>query len=384
MPAPDSRPRGILTPDDRALLRGEVEYEHRQQYSNRRKTIRERIANGLLDFSLIWYTLRDRDRKRIFQNPAGEAGIEDAQFSHNLECLLTWVYLGLKEQNRDFEGLLTEAIEEAEEEYARKYRGESVDITVTFDVEVSRSQNIDSLIDALEEGGPVPADQLYNLLQLSRGVPIDTSELDTVRVWFRSSYPEGEKAVLESIFSEYLGVDVEVEDAENRVDLSDEGLEKDSAVIEKHRSRPEPSKIKNYTPQMADPTEESVEKIRIEANRRRDSRAPSNQSPPDESILEQAIDWHFEDEDESRPTIEQIINSDDLEQRDVAPETVVDLLEMISDPVVSTGDIATAFESTPEASQEVLSKAADQGELTKHSVRDDDGDLFTVWSLSSA
>jgi len=95
---------------------------------------------------------------------------------------------------------LVRAIEEAEKDFARKYFGETVEISVSFDVDVIRSHDIDTLITQIESGGPVLANRLYDLLQLSKGVPIDVDDLTTLRVWFKSGYPDGEKAVLETLF----------------------------------------------------------------------------------------------------------------------------------------------------------------------------------------
>lgn len=72
-----TRDRGILSPEDRAFL-----LEHEDSTVNRtaegRKTsserntrlrIRNRIYNALLDFTLIYLYLPERDRKLIFSNP---------------------------------------------------------------------------------------------------------------------------------------------------------------------------------------------------------------------------------------------------------------------------------------------------------------------------
>ena len=241
------RPRGILTSKDREFLRGEIEYKHQQQYSNRRRDIRERIVNSLLDFNVIQYTLQDKDRKLIFQDPAAAARVDDPLLPESIRSMLYWTYLGLKEQNYDFEGLLIEAIEQAEKDFARKYWGESVEATVRLDIDVTRRYDIDDLITAVENGGPVKANRIYDLLELSGGVPIDTSKLDTLRVWFQSAYPEGEKAVLETLFSEYLNTEVEIEDAVARVDLSELGFERESAVTDTEYSRPDPGEIKHYS-----------------------------------------------------------------------------------------------------------------------------------------
>lgn len=376
MAADYSRPRGILTPRDRELLRGEIEYEHRQQYSNRYKDIRARIANGLLDFSLIRYALRDRDRKRIFRDPAGESGADSVSLTDSLRAMLSWTYLGLREQNYDFETILVEAIEEAEADFARKYWGESVDITVTYNVETDRSQDIGDLITLIEEGGPVPANRLYNLLQLSRGVPIDISELDVVRVWFDSSYPEGEKAVLETIFSEYLGVSVEIEDAEDRVDVVD----LDNAVTD-DKPRLDPTVVKNHSLPTDVQQKRTMKEIKRKENTRLNKRGNSGYDDGD-SPSDQFIDEITDEGNDEPPSIEDLIDNGKLNTKAPTPEAVVELLKTVREPFLSTVDVAAVFDSAVDAASQSLAGAQKDGRVSRQSVRDTAGDHLAVWQLN--
>lgn len=376
MSADDSRPRGILTPRDRMLLRGEIEYENRQQYSNRYKDIRERIANSLLDFSLIRYALRDRDRKRIFRDPAGESGANSVSLTDSLRAMLSWTYLGLREQNYDFETILVEAIEEAEADFARKYWGESVDITVTYNVETDRSQDIGDLITLIEEGGPVPANRLYNLLQLSRGVPIDISELDVVRVWFDSSYPEGEKAVLETIFSEYLGASVEIEDAEDRVDVVD----LDNAVTD-DKPRLDPTVIKNHSLPTDVQQKRTMKEIKQKENTRLNKRGNSGYDDGD-SPSDQFIDEITDEGNDAPQSIEDLIDNGKLNTKAPTPEAVVELLKTVREPFLSTVDVAAVFDSAVDAASQSLAGAQKDGRVSRQSVRDTAGDHLAVWQLN--
>lgn len=372
----DSRPRGILTSSDRDLLRGEKELSSRQQYSNRRNTIRNRIANGLLDYSLIWYTLQDRDRKRIFRNPAGESGANNISLTDSLRAMLSWTYLGLKEQNYDFETILVEAIEDAEEDYARKYWGENIDVTVTYNVEVDRSQDIADLISLIEEGGPVPANRLYNLLQLSQGVPINTSELDVVSVWFDSSYPEGEKAVLETIFSEYIGASVEIKDAEGRVETSDF----DDAVVDETSTQPGPSVIKNHSLSTDTHKKERNEKSNNDEDKRLRKKTNTDRHRW-ESALSIALDEISVNKSPLPPVVEDFIDNERLSGEIPTPEVVVEMLRLVSDPFVSSVDIAAVFDSAVEAATQSLEKAQENGDITQQSVRDSTGGYLTIWEL---
>lgn len=371
------RPRGILTPADREFLLGLKDYNHKQQYSNRRKDIRERTANGLLDFSLLQYSLRDRDRKRIFQNPAEEAGVEEVQFQDSIQSMLYWTYLGLKEQQYDFEGLLVRAIEEAENDFARKYLGETVEISVNFDVDVSRSQGIDTLINQIESGGPVPANRLYDLLQLSKGVPIDIDDLNTLRVRFKSGYPEGEKAVLETLFSEYLGSDVEIVDAIERIDPSELGIEKDDAVINSDVSSTDPSEIKNKSSLNISVSEESIEEIKHEEMERRIRQGRKNKSDEPTSISDEAIDTIFEESDDTARSIYAVIENGSMQGQDVTPENVIEVLKDVREQIVSTEDVAAAFGCDSDIARDVLTEIS---ELKPQSVLDTQQNHLEVWT----
>lgn len=371
------RPRGILTSSDRELLLGLVEYSNKQQYSNRRNDIRERIANALLDFSLIQHSLRDRDRKRVFQDTVGEAGVDEAQFPECIRSMLYWTYLGLKEQEYDFEGLLTEAVEEAEAEYAQKYLNASVDVSVTFNVDIIRANDLSELISRIESGGPINANRLYDLLQISGGVPIDTSGLSTVRVWFKSSYPEGEKAVLETLFTEYLGVDVDIVDAEARIDPEELGAKKDSAVIESDRSLPDPSEIKNKVSFSSSASDETIEEIRDLEMERRIRQGRQTSEKDDSSPFDEVFDDLFQGEDRPPLSITSAIGDKSMGGVEVTPENVAEFIDKVQERIISTQDIAVIFDCPPEAAQSALSGVPD---LERHSVLDTHQDRLEVWS----
>lgn len=379
----EDRSRGILTKSDRNLLRGNIELKNQQQYSNRRHTIRNRIANGLLDFTVIRHLLKDKDRKRIFRDVSREAATDEVSLNESIRDLLYWVYLGMKEQNYHFEGTLTDAIEEAEEDYALNYWGQSAEVTVQFDVDVSRSYDLDGLIDRIESGGPIQANRLYDLLRLPRGVPIDTSELSEVRVWFQSSYVEGEKEVLEALFSEYLNVDVDIIDAEKRVEYD---TERDSAVISPEQSSPEPSEIKNYSPSFEADTKEAAENIRPSIKREM-RQEKQNNADNEHSILESAIDGIVEQSENSNPSIHDIIAGQDVystSEDTISPEAVKRLLEKIRDPFVSTQEIAAAFECPSDAAYHTLIHLTNENKIDRHTVIGNDGDEIEIWWISKA
>ncbi|WP_147587215.1 hypothetical protein [Halorubrum lipolyticum] len=384
MSEPEGRPRGILTPSDRDLLIGDTDYKYKQQYSDRRRTIRRRIANGILDFSSIQYLLQDKDRKRIFTNPAEAAGVEEAQFHESIRAMLYWVYFGLKEQNYDFDGLLTEAVEEAEKEFSRKYSGKSIDVSVQFDVDVTRSDDLKEIISAIEKGGPVQANRLYDLLEMSSGVPINTSELETVRVWFQSSYPKGEKAVLETMFSEYLGVEVEVKDAQARIRLDEEEGGRTNAVARSGDARPRPREIENYR----SPTDYEVDDaMRLEGMRQKREFRQSDKeisSSEDESIVGSVIDKVMANADSGPPSIHDFAverRSTEDHGGPVTSESVVEVLETIREPFVSTVEIAAACGCSLGAARQALTGLHEDRKVNRRSVVNEDGEDVIIWWL---
>lgn len=373
------RPRGILTAHNRRFLHGEVEYDYKQAYSNRRRDIRERVANGLLDFVEIRHLLSSKDRKLIFREPDELTGVDDTNIPESVEALLYWSYYGLKEQRYDFDSILTAAIEDAERDFAREYWGESIDAFVQFDVKIERKGDTETVVKKIEQGGPVNAERIYELLQIPRGVPIETSELDTVRVWFSSSYPEGEKKVLEALFKDYLGVAVEITGAVDRITEFDD---KESAVIDPDSELPDPSEIKGRpkrTP--SDQVESDMDRIlKKRAERNQDTRTSPDE--PSTSLID-VVDELAERSEGGQLTIEDVIAARETDPTAVEPitsEAVVDLLTKISDPVVSTTEVAAAIGCDEGVARHILSSLADDLVVSAREVHGDEHTM-TVWWL---
>ena len=87
------RKKAMLTTEDRRWLTGEKEYEGehaKQQRYQRRRDIRERIYNSILDFTILFHHLEEEERKKLFgsisadgtqwdvTDPALDDGIRDA------------------------------------------------------------------------------------------------------------------------------------------------------------------------------------------------------------------------------------------------------------------------------------------------------------------
>jgi len=212
-----NRPSGILTSTDREFLRAAPDYYEgenaRQSRYQRRRDIRRRIVTSLLDFQEINTYLDDEQRRKIFAEPDKSGAEDDREFRAALGSLLQWVYLGCREEGVSFEGLLSSAVSRAEEDYQRMHGGEIVDVSVDFDVEVSaKYKGVEELARALEEGEPVFARNLYKV-PMVREIPVDPEKVDVVRIQPESAQirPEREKAIVDTILQEYLGIDAEIE-----------------------------------------------------------------------------------------------------------------------------------------------------------------------------
>lgn len=212
-----NRPSGVLTSTDREFLRESGDYYEgenaRQSRYQRRRDIRGRIIASLLDFRDIRTYLDDEQRRKIFSAPEENGAEENYSFQGAIESLLGWIYLGCREGGIDFERLLEIAVAHAEEDYQRLYGGEVVDVDVDLNVEVTAAyEGIEELGRALEAGDRIRARNIYKLPMMG-DVPVDPEKVDVVRILPERAQirPEREKAIVDSILREYLGIEAEIE-----------------------------------------------------------------------------------------------------------------------------------------------------------------------------
>ncbi|WP_137286550.1 hypothetical protein [Halorussus salinisoli] len=139
------RGRGILTPSDREfLLERKTDYtEHSKK--QKRNRIRRRIRNAILDFSILFEHLEDRDRETVF-NPDDDA--RDA-YTQGITDMLAFLHLGTMGYYTPFKDMLAEGVNKAEQELAGSdYRM----VTVDFNVDPVGQIDVDEVIDKLEFG----------------------------------------------------------------------------------------------------------------------------------------------------------------------------------------------------------------------------------------
>lgn len=138
----DNRDRGILSPADRAYLRGETKLASVQSERNTRARIRNRIHDGVLDLELLVEHLSERDRKLIFEEQF--EGMDGTDAFDALVSAIAFLYRGIDDTDLSFETVLREAVNVAE---ACNDRTATVELDLTF-----QSRNADQLRHKLDEG----------------------------------------------------------------------------------------------------------------------------------------------------------------------------------------------------------------------------------------
>jgi hypothetical protein len=149
---------GFLTDRDKQFLRGEKEYSGknaRQMRYQVRQTIRERTRAAFRDFSLLYATLDESERKKIFNvtdSPLSTEGGLSRETRDGIIDMFAFLYLSLmgevgEEFGRrmqvgipEFESILEKAISKAEQDRRPEHNGVgpfvSTDLTVDVKEEV--------------------------------------------------------------------------------------------------------------------------------------------------------------------------------------------------------------------------------------------------------
>lgn len=139
------RDRGILTRSDREFLLGRKRDYTDHSKKQKRNRIRQRIQNALLDFTIVFEHLTDRDRSTVF-DPDDE---ERAAYTQGIVDLLAFLHLGTMGYSTPFKDMLAQGVHKAEQELAgSEYRM----VNVYFNVDPVGQIDVDEVIDKLERG----------------------------------------------------------------------------------------------------------------------------------------------------------------------------------------------------------------------------------------
>lgn len=175
--APEERERGILTDVDRQFLLGVKDYKTRQQNSERRGIIRDRIVNAIRDLS--YFSKLDEDyRQRVFSAVENETG--RGELRESVAALIQFLYLGIDADLEWFEETIAHGISNAERELQNDgtyYPGSSVDAGVNVDIEVTRGYDVDEIEERLRAG------QDHTLTPAEVGVLVREGRIDDEDIW---------------------------------------------------------------------------------------------------------------------------------------------------------------------------------------------------------
>ncbi|WP_254531480.1 hypothetical protein [Natrinema gelatinilyticum] len=141
--ADSDRPRGILTPSDRDFLLGRKTDYTDHSKKQKRNRIRRRVRNAILDFSILFEYMEERDRETVFDPNDDE---RDA-YTQGITDMLAFLHLGTMGYYTPFKDMLSEGVGKAEQRLAGShYRM----VNVEFNVEPVGQIDVDEVIEKLE------------------------------------------------------------------------------------------------------------------------------------------------------------------------------------------------------------------------------------------
>ncbi|MFC6718189.1 hypothetical protein ACFQGT_11170 [Natrialbaceae archaeon GCM10025810] len=141
--ADSDRPRGILTPSDRDFLLGRKTDYTEHSKKQKRNRIRRRVRNAVLDFSILFEYLEDRDRNTVF-DPDDE---DREALTQGITDVLAFLHLGTMGYYTPFKDMLSEGVGKAEQRLAgSNYRM----VNVEFNVDPVGKIDVDEVVEKLE------------------------------------------------------------------------------------------------------------------------------------------------------------------------------------------------------------------------------------------
>jgi hypothetical protein len=142
----------MLSHTDREFLTGEKEYDHRQSAFDRRRTIRERVVNGILDFEVLLTELGENEREKIVDElgmRAPEHSLIGGSYAAPSGITDAFAFLYLFHTDReDFLTTVDHAVKSA-----LRHRGEAVtDVTTRMDIERADHVDTEAAIEKFDDG----------------------------------------------------------------------------------------------------------------------------------------------------------------------------------------------------------------------------------------
>ncbi|MFC4438947.1 MULTISPECIES: hypothetical protein [Natrialbaceae] len=141
--ADSDRPRGILTPSDRDFLLGRKTDYTDHSKKQKRNRIRRRVRNAILDFSILFEYMEERDRNTVF-DPDDE---DRDDYTQGITDTLAFLHLGTMGYYTPFKDMLSEGVGKAEQRLAgSNYRM----VNVEFNVDPVGQIDVDEVVEKLE------------------------------------------------------------------------------------------------------------------------------------------------------------------------------------------------------------------------------------------
>ncbi|WP_336362129.1 hypothetical protein [Halalkalicoccus salilacus] len=139
------RDRGVLTPSDREFLLGRKTDYTDHSKKQKRNRIRRRVRNAILDFTILFDHLDDRDRETVFDPDDAE---RDA-YTRGITDMLAFLHLGTMGYSTPFKDMLARGVSKGEQELAGSdYRM----VNVEFNVDPVGRIDVDEVVEKLDTG----------------------------------------------------------------------------------------------------------------------------------------------------------------------------------------------------------------------------------------
>lgn len=156
------RGRGIFSPTDRKYLIGETEYENRQDKYERRKAIRQRVKDGIIDLHFLVY-IDDDERQKILSE------LSPGNLKNGIGRLVGFAYRALNGDLTEIERSIGTGLTGVMGPLARH------DVTVEIDVE--HAHDVDEIEERFRKGERLSAAEKGILLEEGRITEEDLPDL---------------------------------------------------------------------------------------------------------------------------------------------------------------------------------------------------------------
>lgn len=137
------RERGLFTKTDREFLLGRKEYDYEQSAINKRRDIRNRLEDGILDLQLLPY-IAASERSKFFDN------FDKGELHESIARLMVFLYSGLDGNTEAIEQMIESGIFKAERGGVEGFEGGARDVEVS--IELTLEYDVDEIYQRFKRG----------------------------------------------------------------------------------------------------------------------------------------------------------------------------------------------------------------------------------------